>query len=297
MDCRSPIMNKIARVFPSKTTYSPDDDLAFFEGPGLFPPDGISKAMVSCTFTWDKPRAEQLAKEWERVCPVELSGPAYDNPGCEFSPGMFLKSGMVLTSRGCSHKCSFCFVPEREGGIRTLEIKQGNRLLDSNILACPEDHVRAVFDMLSSQKGKIGLHGGFDTRLIQDWHIDLLEGIRPKVERLYIAFDNDTKSSRERVIRAIKLIRNGAGLSLGQLRCFVLVGYKDDSISKAEERCEWVLNHGAVPFASYFRPPDEMSGKKPKEWQDLVSRWAWMPGIFGRLKREGKPKPNQRGPV
>lgn len=290
-------MSKTARVFPSKTTYSPDDPLAFFEGPGLFPPDGITEAKISCTFTWDKARAEQLAEEWSKFFSVSIGGPAYDDCGGEFEPGLFLKDGMVLTSRGCSHKCKFCFVPKREGQIRTLEIKDGNRLLDSNILACPEPHVRSVFDMLSRQPGKVGLHGGFDSRLIEDWHIDLLSDIRPKVERLYIAFDNDSSANRDRVIRAIKLIRNGAGLSLGQLRCFVLIGYGDDTPEKADARCEWVLNSGAVPFASYFRPPSEMSGKKPKEWQEVVSKWAWMPGIFGRLKREGKPKPNQKGPV
>jgi len=278
---------RIARVFPAKTAYTPDDDMVFFEGPGLFPPD-VDEAMVSCTFTWDRERCEQLAASWDKVCPTKLGGPAYNDPAREFIPGMFLRKGMIMTSRGCPHRCKFCFVPRREGGIREMPICEGNRLLDSNILGCSEGHIRAVFDMLKRQKGQIGLHGGFDTRLIKPWHIDLLADIRRKTERLYIAFDSDSKSGRERLTEAISLIRDGAGLSLAQLRCFVLIGYGSDTPAAAEARCEWVLKTGAVPFASFYRGPDDISGKKPREWQAVSSRWAWLPGIFGRLKREGR---------
>lgn len=280
-------MPKVARIFPTRTNYTPDDDLAFFGSPGLFPPE-VDEAMVSCVFTWDKPRAEALADEWSRVCKTTLGGPAYDDPGEELTPGLFLRKGMVLTSRGCCHGCKFCFVPRREGSIRELPIVEGNRLLDSNILACSDDHVKAVFTMLKRQKGKVGLHGGFDTRLIKPWHIDLLADMRSKVERLYIAFDSDTPANRDRLVEAIKMIRDDAGLSLAQLRCFVLMGYGNDAPELADSRCEWVLSAGAVPFASYYRSPEDISGKKPRAWQTIASKWAWLPGIFGRLKREGK---------
>ncbi len=97
---------KIARVFPRKTTASPDDALAFFGSP----PEGleVDGVHVSVTFSYDKEKAEQLAAEWAKVAKVQIGGPAYGDPGRDFTPGMYLKQGYVMTSRGCPNKCWFC---------------------------------------------------------------------------------------------------------------------------------------------------------------------------------------------
>ncbi len=97
----------IARVFPRKTTYTPEGEHVYFDGPGLFPPpENIVEAMVSVTFSWDKPRGERLAEQWGKYMRTEIGGPAYDDPGGEFNPGVFLRSGFVMTSRGCPRKCA-----------------------------------------------------------------------------------------------------------------------------------------------------------------------------------------------
>lgn len=59
-------MTRIARVFPRCTKATPNDELAFFDEPGLFPVEA-DEIHVSVTFTWDIPRAERLARAWERV--------------------------------------------------------------------------------------------------------------------------------------------------------------------------------------------------------------------------------------
>jgi radical SAM superfamily enzyme YgiQ (UPF0313 family) len=107
---------------------------------------------------------EKLEKAWRNVAPVTVGGPAFDEPGGEFVPGMYLKPGYVITSRGCPNNCWFCQVPKREGGvIRELEIKDGNNILDDNLLACSEDHIRKVFDMLKKQKyGRPFFTGGLE---------------------------------------------------------------------------------------------------------------------------------------
>ena len=56
---------KIARVFPRKTNASPEDEYAFFDAPGMFLPE-IDEVHISVAFTYDLPRAELLAKQWER---------------------------------------------------------------------------------------------------------------------------------------------------------------------------------------------------------------------------------------
>jgi len=273
-------------VFPRKTSYTPEGDNVFFDvPPALAMDENISEAMVSCVFSWDKPRAEWLAEQWGQIMRTSLGGPAYDDPGGDFLPGAFLRDGYVLTSRGCPHKCGFCVVPRREGGIRPLPIQAGSRVLDSNLFACPRDHVESVFRMLHKQNGKVGLHGGIDTKIAKPWHFELIGGLRRKLDRIYVAYD--TPVQFQATTECIRQLRTTAGLSIGQVRCFVLCGYSEgDTPAIAEKRCVSILRAGAVPFASYYRSPDDMAGKRPTEWNDFVARWAWMPGVFARLKRE-----------
>lgn len=151
---------KIARVFPRRTKASPVDALAFYDEPGLFPVEA-DQVHVSVTFTYDIPRAERLAKAWERVAQVTMGGPAMGAAGGDFTPGMYLKPGYVITSRGCPNWCWFCSVPKREGDIRELPITEGYNVLDDNLLACSEEHIRKVFAMLKRQR--MGA-GGVDRR-------------------------------------------------------------------------------------------------------------------------------------
>jgi hypothetical protein len=94
---------RIARVFPTKTRLSPIDPLAYFDVPSMF--DEADEVHVSTLFTWDKERAEYLAEQWRHVAPVRFGGPAYNQPGESFIPGMYVRTGAVITSRGCPNKC------------------------------------------------------------------------------------------------------------------------------------------------------------------------------------------------
>lgn len=123
----------------------------------------IDEVHISVTFTWDLQRAEQLAREWEIVgVPVKMGGPAFNRKGGEFVPGMYVKKGMTITSRGCPNKCWFCAVPKREGGkITELPIRDGWNLLDDNLLACSDEHVERVFRMLERQERRAVFTGGW----------------------------------------------------------------------------------------------------------------------------------------
>ena len=104
---------KIIRVFPTKTSMTPVDDYAFYGLPPFkqFIPehDGVH---ISTVFTWDKEKAEMLQKNWQEVTnkPIFVGGPAYDDRGNGFIPGMYLKKGITITSRGCPNHCWFCSV-------------------------------------------------------------------------------------------------------------------------------------------------------------------------------------------
>ena len=82
---------KIARVFPRKTRMTPSDPLAYFDAPGFF--DEADEVHVSVTFTWDIARAEWLALQWRHVAPVKIGGPAFNQPGAAFVPGMYVGAG------------------------------------------------------------------------------------------------------------------------------------------------------------------------------------------------------------
>ena len=59
----------IARVFPRITKATPRDELAFYGPPDLFTPS-VDEVHISTTFTWDKPKAEWLAEQWQHIAPV-----------------------------------------------------------------------------------------------------------------------------------------------------------------------------------------------------------------------------------
>ena len=95
---------KIARVFPRKTNASPVDDMAFF-GP---PPEGgvdVDSVHISVVYSYDIAKSKILADAWGKVAPVEIGGPAIGDRGDEFVPGMYVRKGYVITSRGCPNRC------------------------------------------------------------------------------------------------------------------------------------------------------------------------------------------------
>ena len=163
---------KVLRVFPRKTNATPDDkNVIINRMPTLF--DEADQIHVSVAFTWDIPRAEELAYMWQSVAPTSIGGPAFNERGEEFEPGMYLKQGYTITSRGCPNKCWFCSVWKRESGVRELKINSGYNLMDDNILACSDQHIKAVFEMLKLQKHPIAFTGGLEAKILKSWHIEI----------------------------------------------------------------------------------------------------------------------------
>jgi hypothetical protein len=288
----------IARVFPRRTSATPDDPLAFVGDPLLFLPQ-VDEVHVSCTFTWDRTEAERLARAWTSVgYEVRVGGPAYDAPAGDFQPGLYVKRGMTITSRGCIRACSFCFVPRREGRLTLLPIKPGWDVLDNNLLACPRRHVEAVLDMLDEQPRAARFTGGIDARLCQPWFAARLGRIR--VQILYTAFDQPDQQPH--VERTIKMLAD-AGLSQRKIGCYVLVGYAGDTLGAARDRLEWVFEAGGTPFAMYYRPGDDRRFKIPPTWSRFVRAWSRPAMIFSEHARgagalaEDTPEPAAPGRV
>jgi hypothetical protein len=98
-----------------------------------------------------------------------------------FIPGMYLKEGYVITSRGCPNRCWFCSVWCREGeNIRELPITEGWNILDDNLLACSEKHIKAVFAMADRQEKRPYFTGGLEAARLQLWHVHEFAKLKPK---------------------------------------------------------------------------------------------------------------------
>ena len=266
---------KIIRVFPRRTKWTPSDALAFVGDPSLFRPEDFP-VKVSVTFTWDIPEAERLYKAWKvYYSDVEMGGPALGDRGGKFSPGLFVEPGRVVTSRGCIRSCAHCFVPEREGTIRELEIKDGWDVFDNNLLACSREHVEKVFNMLSKQKKGAVLSGGLDVRLFNSWHVELLRKIR--ISDIFFAYDQP--GIEEELKRVVDLI---SWIPEWKRRCYVLIGYPGDSLSAAEERLRWTYKNGLLPFPMVYRDKSERQ-VIGRPWVELRGWWV-RPSNYRRKK-------------
>jgi len=272
----------IARVFPRMTNATPTDPLSFVGYPGLFPPE-VDAVHVSCAFTWDLPLAEELAAAWEHVAPTQLGGPATGARGDEFEPGMYIKPGYTITSRGCPNKCWFCYVPKREGPLRELTIKPGWNVLDDNLLACSEEHVRAVCAMLRQQPEAVQFTGGLEARRLQPWHVDELLTLRLK--QVFFAYDNPAEW--EPLQRAAAMLSEAGLLHRRShaVRCYVLIWYPGDTHEAADARFRQVLGLGIMPMAMLMRGED---GSVDPGWKRLQREWA-NPSILGAKMRAARP--------
>ena len=177
---------KIIRVFPRKTKMTPtDENVRINKQPGLF--DQADKVYISVTFTWDIPQAEKLYNSWKYVSSCEIGGPALNTIGENFTPGMFIKEGYTITSRGCNNNCWFCEVWKREGNVKELQINDGWNILDDNLLSCSNSHIDKVFQMLKRQDRKAVFSGGLEASLLTHKIAKQLYDLKPKT--IYFAYD------------------------------------------------------------------------------------------------------------
>lgn len=276
----------ILRVFPKKTSYSPDDPFAFFGPPPM--PQLIpehDEVHVSCTFTWDMDKAEDLAYQWEGATkkPVKLGGPAYHSPVDEFVPGRYIRRNIVFTSRGCNNNCPWCGVRAIEGNLRELPIYPGNIIQDNNFLQCSRQHKDKVFDMLRTQRG-ISFRGGLETDLIDDHFVEAIRSLR--VAELWLACDTDSQLPRFK--KACKKLTD-AGFSRNQIRCYSLIGH---DMEAEEQRNREIYRAGAMPFSQLERDFSRKKTEYSAEWRAFERQWQRPAATVTHMKEVDNGKEN-----
>lgn len=257
---------RILRVFPRRTKATPDDELAVVGDPGLFRHE-VDEVHVSVAFTYDRAEGERLKAAYREFYDVvKIGGPGMGNRGENFIPGLYLKPGYVITSRGCPNRCWFCDSWKRDGDIRELPITEGWRVQDDNLFACSEKHIENVFEMLRVQPERPEFSGGIDPKRIT---LDLLREIRNlKPRQIFTAYDTD--DDLHEIQRAADLFRK-AGFSRNQMRCYVLIGYPNDTREAAEFRIRETWRLGYLPFAMLYR--DDRGWLDPG-WRSFQRSWA-----------------------
>jgi len=262
-----PLVRRL-RVFPRRTRATPCDDGVRIGEPGLFDRE-VERVDVSVTFTWDLPEAERIARLWAERGPTQIGGPAVGTVGGEFTPGEFLRDGYTITSRGCPEKCWFCAAWKRDGAAaRELPICDGWNVLDDNLLACSEAHIRAVFAMLARQPRRVEFTGGLHAARLKPWHVNLLAGLKPR-PAIWLAYDEgaDLDPFRE---ACRMLLDAGWTAESHRLRCYVLCGYPGDTQAAAEGRLRTAIAAGATPMAMVYRGKD---GVEAAGWHAWARQW------------------------
>ena len=272
---------RIARVFPTKTSMSPTDQDAHFDVPDLFTPQ-YDEVHISVTFTWDIPKAGRLADAWKNKGVVRIGGCVYGRSDGDFCNrvyvgGKYLRKGVTITTRGCPNNCTFCIMPKREGKMRELPIVEGNILQDNNILAASKGHIRSVFQMLKQQR-QVSFRGGLESARVDDEFVEQLRGIR--LQDVWLAYDHP--NAEKPLIKAVDKLKV---FGRNKLRCYVLIGYDNDTIEKAEIRLRRAWEIGVLPFAMLYR--DEQGKVRSKEWKQFQRKWS-RPAIFRKLCQSNK---------
>ena len=265
---------RILRVFPRRTSYTPDDPYAIVGTPWGDDWPEADEVHISCTFSWDKDRAEALREIYASryLFDVMVGGPAYGHESGEFTPGLYVREGVTFTTRGCPNSCPWCIV---RAPFEEIEIKPGHIVQDNNILAASRLHFRRVCEMLNAQKRGANFRGGLEAARLTDWHVDELRGLR-SIRELWLACDNG--GAFPTLERAVEKL---SWLPRRKLRCYVLCGYNGDDLESARARLEAVWQLGCVPFCQLYQPAGEdaqidYSGA----WRKLRRQWCRVRAIF-----------------
>ena len=269
---------RIIRVFPKRTSYTPTDSYVFIGMPPFFLPEH-NEVHVSCTFTWDRRECEEPHFQWQGRTdrPVELAGPAYNSPCEEFVQGMYIKSNIIFTTRGCNNACPWCCVPEREGRLKELSVLQGNIIQDNNFLQASKKHKDKVFEMLRGQKG-VCFKGGLQADLVDDHFISNITSLR--VSELWLACDTDAAVTSFK--SACSKLRK-AGFSREKIKCYVLSYGKNMDADEARARA--VYEAGAMPFMQLYRDFSDRRTTYCADWNAFARQWQRPAAIRAHMER------------
>lgn len=158
-------------------------------------------------------------------------------------------------SRGCPRGCGFCIVGEKEGlkSVAVAELSEfwrGEkeiRLLDANILACPD--WKCLLGQLAESGAMVDFTQGLDIRLVTPEKAEYLNRIRTKM--LHFAWDNpkDDLAGHFRRFKELTKIRDHRRLAV-----YVLTNY-GSTHEEDLERIYTLRDMGYAPYVMVYERP------------------------------------------
>ena len=192
---------------------------------------------------------------------IEHAMPDYGLYGIDYSMG--------FVTRGCPRKCSYCFVPDKEGDIRAnadvFEFLAHKKLvlMDNNILA--HQHGIEQIEKIAKMGVAVDFNQGLDARLIDDQMARILSHLK-WLAPLRLACDSPAMI--EPVRKAVECLR-WHNVTPSRYFCYVLV----KSVDEAVEVVRFLKSMNVDPFCQPFRDP---KGTEPTNIQKAFARWADM---------------------
>lgn len=123
--------------------------------------------------------------------------------------------------------------------------------------------------------------------MLKDEDIENIRSLR--LHDLWTAYDD--KENETASISAITRLRT-AGIPQYKIRCYVLIGFGNETRSEAEGRLRDCYNAGAYPFAQLYDGHKDVDEKEHKEWKDLQRTWS-LPAAFKSHMQKGTKSPKQ----
>ncbi len=254
-------------------------------------------AMVSVVFSWDLPKAREVARYYQsRGFDVQAGGPAVTmqpealadvatvDPQAQVHALQHHNPRATFTSRGCIRSCPFCAVPRLEGNLVELpdEAWEPKPLIcDNNLLACSMAHFDHVIDRLQAANVKgVDFNQGLDPRLLTPYHARRVAEL--DLSRVRLAWDD--VGQEVRFIKAWETLHK-AHIPKRTIGVYCLIGF-DDTPEDALYRLKTVADLGSLPYPMRYQPvtaktrneyvgpgwTHEALTKMCKYWGDLRNR-------------------------
>lgn len=189
-----------------------------------------------------------------------------------------------FTTRGCTKKCPYCVVPDKEGKFsryKTVQSFASPRydtvmLMDNNILADKEWFLYNT-DYILEHDLKVIEHG-MDVNYLDDEIAERLSQLKFANGYMHFAWDNAWDENK--VLDSIEILKN-AGINIRQhVRYYVLVGYLKDDYEYDIYRCNTLKEQGTNAYVMrYGRYPDG-------HFYNRLARWANSPRLFWKFDFE-----------
>lgn len=231
--------------------------------PGPLLTTGYDKVYLSVIFSWDAPRARDIAVRVKHNSDVECGGPGMTllaewwrrETGLEAHVGLDQRFErfpgayrMTFSSRGCDVGCSFCLVPLIEGKEYTLywDFQPASMLADNNLSALPvefQEHVIKRYQETGTRL--VDANSGFEPMTFDE---GTYHRWKPVIHGPW-RFAFDEQRERAQVERTMDILK---GEAARRKQVYVLVG--NEPIESCYERAETVRGLGGEPWCQFFRP-------------------------------------------